>query len=63
MVFIAYVKGRESAALGGKLKFIAVIEEPMAIEKILKHIGRDLHAPPIAPARRRVDLFEVVEVA
>ena len=53
----------EQCACGGKLKLIAVIEEPAVIEKILKHIGLDPQPPPIAPARRRVDLFEVVEAA
>ena len=45
-------------ACGGKLKIIAVIEEPDVIEKILKHIGLDPQPPPITPARRRAQLFE-----
>ena len=45
----------ERCACGGKLKLIAVIEEPAVIEKILKHIGLDPQPPPRA---RRVDLLE-----
>ena len=58
----AAVKGRESVAFAGKLKLIAVIEEPDVIEKILKHIGLNPQPPPRAKARR-VDLFEAVEAA
>ena len=47
---------------GGKLKLIAVIEEPAVVEKILKHIGLDPQPPPRAQARR-VDLFEDMEAA
>ena len=47
----------EQCACGGKLKLIAVIEEPTVIEKILKHIGLDPQPPPRAPARKRVDLL------
>ena len=46
----------EQCPCGGKLKLIAVIEEPAVIEKILKHIGLDPQQPPRAKARR-VDLF------
>jgi hypothetical protein len=46
----------EQCQCGGKLKLIAVIEEPAVIEKILKHIGLDPQPPPRAKARR-VDLF------
>ena len=42
---------------GGKLKLIAVIEEPAVIEKILTHLGLSAQPPPRAPARR-VDLFQ-----
>ncbi len=48
----------ERCACGGKLKLVAVIEEPAVIEKILKHIGLDPQPPPIAPARKRADLLE-----
>ena len=48
----------EHCACGGKLKLIAVIEEPDVIEKILKHMGLDPQPPPITPARRRAQLFE-----
>ena len=48
----------EQCKCGGKLKLIAVIEEPTVIEKILKHIGLDPQPPPRAAARRRVDLLE-----
>ena len=48
----------ERCACGGKLKLIAVIEEPAVIGKILAHIGLELQPPPIAPAQRRVDLLE-----
>jgi hypothetical protein len=48
----------ERCQCGGKLKLVAVIEEPAVIEKILKHIGLDPQPPPRAPARKRVDLLE-----
>ena len=48
----------EQCACGGKLKLIAVIEEPAVIEKILTHLGLSPQPPPIAPARRRAELFE-----
>ncbi len=48
----------ERCVCGGKLKLIAVIEEPDVIRKILAHIGLDPQPPPVAPARRRVDLLE-----
>ena len=43
---------------GGKLKLIAVIEQPDVIEKILTHLGLAAQPPPIAPTRRRAELFE-----
>lgn len=46
----------EQCQCGGKLKLVAVIEEPAVIEKILKHIGLDPQPPPRAKARR-VDMF------
>ena len=52
----------ERCACGGKLKRIAVIEEPAVIGKILTHIGLDPQPPPRAPARR-VDLFQGFEAA
>jgi hypothetical protein len=42
---------------GGKLKIIAVIEQPEVIARILTHIGLSPQPPPRAPARR-VDLFQ-----
>ena len=48
----------EQCQCGGKLKLIAVIEEPTVIEKILKHIGLDPQPPPRTPARRRAEWFE-----
>ena len=48
----------ERYACGGKLKLIAVIEEPAVIEKILTHLGLAAQPPPRAPARRQVDLLE-----
>ena len=48
----------EQCACGGKLKLIAVIEEPAVIEKILTHLGLAAQPPPRTPARRRVDLLE-----
>ena len=48
----------ERCACGGKLKLIAVIEEPDVIEKILKHIRLDPQPPPRTPARKREDLLE-----
>mgnify|MGYP003344395618 CR=1 FL=1 len=47
----------ERCECGGKLKFIAVIEQPEVIEKILTHLGLAAQPPPIAPARREW-LFE-----
>ena len=46
----------ERCQCGGKLKLIAVIEEPAVIEKILTHLGLAAQPPPRAKARR-VDLF------
>ncbi len=46
----------EQCACGGKLKLVAVIEEPTVIEKILTHLGLSPQPPPRARARR-VDLF------
>jgi hypothetical protein len=46
----------KQCACGGKLKLIAVIEEPAVIEKILTHLGLSPQPPPRAKARR-VDLF------
>ena len=48
----------ERCACGGKLKLIAVIEEPVVIEKILTHLGLSPQPPPRTPARRRAELFE-----
>ena len=48
----------ERCACGGKLKLVAVIEEPAVIEKILTHLGLAAQPPPRAPARRQVDLLE-----
>ena len=45
------------AHCGGKLKIIAVIEEPAVIERILTHLGLCAQPPPRAAARR-VDLFQ-----
>ena len=46
----------ERCACGGKLKLVAVIEEPSVMEKILTHLGLSPQPPPRAKARR-VDLF------
>jgi len=46
----------EQCPCGGKLKLVAVIEEPAVIEKILKHIGLDPQPPPRTPSWR-VALF------
>ena len=43
---------RERCPCGGKLKFVAVIEQPEVIEKILTHLGLSPQPLPIAPARR-----------
>ena len=48
----------ERCVCGGKLKISAVIEEQAVIEKILTHLGLAAQPPPIAPARRRAELFE-----
>ena len=42
---------------GGKLKIIAMIEEPAVIERILTHLGSCAQPPPRTHARR-VDLFQ-----
>ncbi len=47
----------ERCECGGKLKFVAVIEQPEVIEKILTHLGLSPQPPPLAPARREW-LFE-----
>ncbi len=47
----------ERCTCGGKLKLIAVIEEPDAIEKIPKHVGLYPQPPPRDKARQ-VELFE-----
>ena len=47
----------ERCACGGKLKFVASIEQPTVIEKILTYLGLAAQPPPIAPAQRE-DLFE-----
>ena len=47
----------ERCVCGGKLKIIAVIEEPAVIERILTHLGLAAQPPPRAPARR-VDLLQ-----
>ncbi len=58
----ARAPGKRCCACGGKLEFIAVIEQPDVIEKILKHLGLDPRPPPISPARREElgELFEAV---
>ncbi len=48
----------EQCACGGKLKLIALIEEPVVIKKMLKHLGLDPQPPPIGPASRPAELFE-----
>ena len=48
----------EQCQCGGKLKLIAVIEEPAVIEKILTHLGLSPQPPPRSPARRRAELFD-----
>ncbi len=48
----------ERCQCGGMLKFVAVIEQPEVIEKILTHLGLNPQPPPIAPARREEGLFE-----
>ena len=52
----------EQCQCGGKLKLVAVIEEPAVIEKILTHLGLAAQPPPRAPARR-VELFQGFEAA
>ena len=47
----------ERCACGGKLKLVAVIEEPAVIEKTLTHLELSPQPPPRAKARR-VDLFQ-----
>ena len=48
----------ERCVCGGKLKFVASIEQPDVIEKILAHLGLAAQPPPIAPARPDAWLFE-----
>ena len=50
----------ERCACGGKLKFVALIEKPDVLEKILSHIG--LTPPPVAPVRRE-ELFKAASRA
>jgi len=47
----------ERCACGGKLKIIAVIEQPDVIERMLTHPGLSGRPPPRAAARRE-ELFE-----
>jgi Putative transposase len=47
----------EQCACGGKLKLVAVIEEPAVIEKILTHLGLSPQPPPRTPARKREGLL------
>jgi hypothetical protein len=54
---MANTRTARRCACGGKLKLVAVIEEPDVIEKILMHIGLDPQPPPRAKARR-VALFQ-----
>ena len=42
----------ERCACGGKFKFVALIEQPDVIEKILTHLGLAAQPPPLFPARR-----------
>ena len=46
----------ERCGCGGRLRIIAVIEEPAVIERILTHLGLSAQPPPRAPGRR-FDLF------
>ena len=39
------------AKCGSKRRIIAFIQDPVVARKILKHLGLDSTAPPIAPAR------------
>ncbi len=48
----------ERCECGGKLKLIAVIEQPDVIEKIFTHLGLAPQPLPIVPVRREA-LFEV----
>ena len=48
----------ERCECGGKLKLIAEFEQSDVIEKILQHIGLDPQPPPIAPARRPMDMID-----
>ena len=57
MALTAFVKARESVAIGGKFKIIAGIEEPVVIERILTNLELATKPPPRAPARR-VDLLQ-----
>jgi hypothetical protein len=41
----------ERCAWCGQLKILAAIEEPVAIVRILTHLGLPAGAPPPAPAR------------
>ena len=47
----------EHCACGGKLKLIAIIEEPAVIEKILTHLGLSPQPQPRTPTRKREDLL------
>ena len=52
----------EHCACVGQIKFIAVIEQPEVIEKILTHLGLSPQPPPIVPVLRE-RLFDVDEAA
>ncbi len=43
-------------ACGGKdtMKFVAIIHDPMVVEKFLRHLGYPARPPPIAPARYKM---------
>jgi hypothetical protein len=36
---------------GGRLRFIATIEDPIVVQRILRHVGLPTEAPEPAPAR------------
>jgi hypothetical protein len=40
-----------ACACGGRLQFIATIEDPPVVQRILRHLGLPTATPGLAPAR------------
>jgi hypothetical protein len=44
-----------ACACGGRLRFIATIEDPVVVQRILRHVGLPTEAPEPGPPDRRHD--------